>query len=203
VLRTDFDTDEAPLSWRNGKVSGQERRRLDGVPAWHMGSDWNQLFVRLPEPLPDVFAVQVQVFAPPPRQANTSAGLVAFTDPAGPLDSTTSDLRHGRGVNLSEDKGHAPSLSWGLPQGEHSTRVDYRAGTDGPFTGQWRTLRLEGSRSGRWLRLLLDGRLLLADAAASGLDGRHVALTGQGDVYGEAGVQWKHLMVFEGGADCR
>ncbi len=43
----------------------------------------------------------------------------------------------------------------------------------------------------------------MADGAAAGLDGRHLALTGQGDVYGEARVQWKHLMVFEGGADCR
>ena len=203
ILRSDFDTDEPKLAWRNGKVSGQARRREEGVPAWYMGSDWNQLFVPIPEPLPDVFAVQVQLFAPPPREANAAAGLEVFADPAGPMDDTTSDLRGGLGLNLSEDKGHAPLVLWGLPQGEHSTRIDYRAGLDGPFTGRWVTLRLEGSRSGRWIRVLLDGRLVLSDAGATGLDGRHIVLTGQGDVYGEAGVRWKHLMMLEGGADCR
>ena len=202
VLRSDFDGSE-PLRMRQGKVAGQERRQADGVPVWHMGSDWNQLAVPLGGVAPDVVAVQVQVRAPAAREAYAAAGMVVFTDPVGPLDHTTSDLAHGLGINLIEEKGQAPYFHWGLPQGEHTNRIDYRAGLPAPFTDRWVTLRFEASRSGRWARVLLDGRLLLVDPGAADLTGGHVLLTAQGDTYGHADALWKHLMVFEGSPECR
>lgn len=202
ALRVDFD-DPSRFSHRNGEYRGQGLRRIDGVPVWHMGSDWNELLVPLGEVRPDVFAVEVELLAEPAPGHVVAAGLELFTDPIGPMDSSSAGLVHGGGIGLVEEAGEPPSFGWAFPGGNGTSRMDYRGTLAAPFTGRWRTLRVEGSRSAGWLRATLDGQLLLVDVGPRDLDGRHVCLHGNGGNYRPANVQWKHLRVFQGAGDCR
>ncbi len=203
VFRTDFDSDKVKLAWRNGDYFGQELRKVDGVPVWFMGADWNQLWVPIGDVKPDVFAVHATFFVPPGGEFDAGAALEIFTDPVGPMHWSTSDQVHGGGIALQELPGRPPSFAWQFPSGSKTARTEYRGTLEGSFTGKWRTLRIEGSRSGGWLRASLDGHPIVVDVGARDLEGRHICLTGGTTSYHQANVMWKHLRVLEGGPGCR
>ncbi len=203
VFRTDFDSSSVKLAWRNGDYLGQALRKADGVPVWFQGADWNQLWVPLFHVAPDVFAIEAQFFAPEEPAFTKTIGLMVFTDPIGPMDWSTSDSVHGGGVVLVEETGGPATFLWTFPSGSKTIRVDYRGRLQARFAGRWHTLRLEGSRSGQWLRAVLDDQLLVVEVGPRDLSGRHVTLESGGASYHPAGVMWKHLRVFTGVPACR
>jgi hypothetical protein len=202
VAHMDFDHGMERLAWRNGKFGGQAARLLDGEPAWRQDSDWNQAFFDLGDLKPDVFAVVARLLVPAGSKHQISAGMVIFTDPVGGMDSTSSDVAHGEGFLLTQEPGRAAGFQVGAP-GTTTTRIDHRGLYAGSFTGEWRTLRIEGSRSGCWLRVLVDDQLVVARIGCLDLSGHHVMLGGNAAAYQAAEVTWKHLNLLEGDAGCQ
>lgn len=202
VYGTDFDSKRERLAWRNGEYGLQESRSVERVPVWFMGSDWNQLWVPLGDVKPDVFAVQA-AFRTPSGDAYAAVAMFVFTDPVGPMNSTASDAAHGGGLSLAEPARGIPEFAWYFPAGQATARLEYRGLLPFSIRGEWHVLRIEGSRSGGWLRASIDDRLVLADVGRRDLTGSHVCLQGNGGAYRGAGVMWKHLLVFEGGPGCR
>jgi hypothetical protein len=203
VLYTDFDTDKAKLAWRNGDFHGQELRKVDATPVWHQGADWNQLWVSLGDANPDVFAVEAQFFAPTEPEVVKAAGLSVFADPVGPMHWSSSASIHGVSVSVGEWPGQGAQIGMSTPSGQNYPTTDYKGPLASPVSGKWRRLRIEGSRSGGWLRASLDGQLLLTEVGPRDLTGRHVSLDSGGASYHPSGVMWKHLRVLEGTEECR
>ncbi len=185
---------------RNGAFQGQEAASRDGRGVWLQRSDWNQLFVRLPELESSVFAVQVDFHAPRPDGSPREAKLMVFTDPGGP---DASDVRHGRGVSLLDEPGRSPGFEWGRLDGMTARVIAYRGTLAEGFADRWRTIRIEGSRANCWLRVLLDGVPLLTSVGECDLAGSHVLLASNGGTYRPADVAWRDLRVFRGGDECR
>jgi hypothetical protein len=67
----------------------------------------------------------------------------------------------------------------------------------------WHTLRLEGSRSGCWLRASFDGAPLLVATGACDLAGRHVMIGATRTAYTPANVAWRDLAIERGTGRCR
>jgi hypothetical protein len=205
VARRDFETPATDLKWRNGSFRGQAAEMHEGRGAWHQGSDWNQLFIPVGERRPDVFAVDAQFLPPAAAPADQLLGvsLHVFADPVGPLDSSSSEVAHGRGIVLYDAPGKAPQFEWGIPDGVQ-TRVVAAKGTLGSLArDRWHTLRIEGSRSRCWLRVLLDGAPLLVETGHCDLAGGHVLLGSNGGSYVQADVRWRTFRLFEGDATCQ
>jgi len=203
VFRTDFDTDKVKLAWRGGDFHGQELRKVDGVPVWYQGADWNQLWVPIGDVRPEVWAVEAQFYAPVDPEYQKGAGITVFADPVGPMHWSTSAAEHGVAVGVLEAPGQPPSVTVHTPSGQIQVSVEHRRTLTAAFTGRWHTLRIEGARAGGWLRATLDGQLLIAEIGVRDLDGRHVALESGGASYHQSNVLWKHLRVQEGTEACR
>ena len=203
--RRDFEGPPGDLRWRNGSFRTQGPAKLDGRGAWHQGSDWNQLFVPIGERRPDVFAVDAQ-FLPPataPAEQFLGVSLHVYADPVGPLDASSSDVAHGRGLVIFDAPGKAPQFEWGTPDGVHSRLVAAKGTLGSSIRGRWHTLRIEGSRSRCWLRVLLDGAPLLVETGHCDLAGGHVLLGASGGSYVPADVHWRTFRLFEGDASCQ
>ena len=197
-----LDLDQLPPGavLRNGQFQGQGPSRADGRPSWLQRSDWNQLIVPIGDLLEDVFAVQAEFLISPAEAWGRSVHMVVFTDPEGP---DASDVRHGLGIALNQEPGGQARFTWGLVQGRTWSRVTYSGDLPRGFTGAWRTLRIEGSKSGCWLRASLDGVPLLVALGDCDLTGGHVLLSSNGAAYRPADAHWRELTFFRGGPECR
>jgi hypothetical protein len=185
---------------RNGLYQGQAAGLVEGRAVWYQRSDWNQLFIPLDAPLPDVFSVQAEFRSPPADGHAHDVRFMIFTDPGGP---DASDVAHGRGIVLRAEPGRPPVFEWGRTDGLHAREVTYKGVLPAPFSGAWRTLQVEGSRSGCWLRVLLDGAPILAATGECDLVGRHLMLGAAAAPWRAANVAWSAVRVFSGGDDCR
>jgi hypothetical protein len=205
IARRDFDTPATDLRWRSGEFGKQEPVRHEGRGAWRQGSDWNQLFVPAGEARPDVFAVDAQFLAPvdPGSDHLLGVSLHAYADPVGPLDHRSSDVAHGRGLAIYEAPGGAPRFEWGVPDGLHSRVVAAKGSLSGSIKGKWHTLRIEGSRTRCWLRVLLDGTPLLVEAGHCDLAGNGFLLGSNFGSYAPANVLWRNFNLFEGDSSCQ
>jgi hypothetical protein len=204
VTRADFDAPDAGLRARNGEFGKQALVTHEGRGAWRQGSDWNQLFVPAGARRPDVFAVQASFFAPVVAGQGVGVGLHVYGDPDGSMDQRSSDLRHGRGISLVEEPTRAVRYAWGVAEGVNTTQVSSKGTLPGSISGRWRSLRFEGSRSGCWIRVLLDGVPLLFEAGACDFAGGDVMLSGHTNAaYLAADVLWREFSVWEGEASCQ
>ena len=201
ILNLDLTGPQPELRWRNGKLGEQGPGRRGGRGAWLQSSDWNQLFIPLGAARPDVFQVKAS-FLPPSDGRSFYASVHVFGDPTGPLDTTSSDVDHGRGILFTQAPDRAPGFKLGVPQGIH-TMLDLAQGSlPGTLVGRWHTITIEGSRSRCWLRVLLDGAPLLLDVGACDLVGGSVVLGSNGDPYVPAEVYWRDFILSEGQPSC-
>ena len=203
VHRVDFDAPVPGARWRNGDFKQQGLATRDGRGAWLQASDWNQLILPAGAKRPDLFAVEASFLAPPVTDQAVSVTLHVYGDPAGPIDHTSSDVIHGRGLVLIEAPGSPPRFEWGVPDGVNTRTVSSKGTLPATFTGRWRTLRLEGSRSRCWLRASLDGQPLVLETGACDLEGGSMILTGGGAAYVSANVLWREFRISEGDAGCQ
>jgi hypothetical protein len=185
---------------RQGSSGSQGVADAGGSKAWTQRSDWNQLFVPIGTTVPDFFGAEASFLAVPVPGRARGVKMMVLTDPSGPDGS---DVKHGRGVFLIQEPGRAPTFEWGVLDGMNARKVVYKGTLGAPFTGKWRTLRLEGSRSRCWVRLLLDGVPLLTEVGSCDLAGTHVMLGAATDAYQPADVAWSNLRIFEGEPDCQ
>jgi serine/threonine protein kinase len=203
-LLTHFDFDAIPpaAQWRNGKYGAQAQAKHEMRDVWLQTSDWNQLFIPLGDARPETFAIDAEFWMPPIDRAR-SASLYAFTDRVGPLDSTSSNVVHGRGLLLAEKPGAPPYLEWGIPDGMTTHDVLHQ-GTFGGGTlgGQWHTLRIEGSRARCWLRASIDARPVLTEYGHCDFAGSNVLLAAGSDSYAAAEIAWREVHVFAGALGC-
>jgi hypothetical protein len=203
VFATDFDTDRVKLAWRGGDFQGQELRKVDGVPVWFQGADWNQLWVSLGDVKPDVFAVEAQFFAPVDPEVVKVAGIQAFADPVGPMHWSTSASLHGVVVGVGVEPVLGPNFALSTPSGQNYPTVELKSQIGITFPGRWHKLRIEASRTGGWLRATVDGQHLVTEVGERDYAGTHISLDSGGVSYHQAGVMWKHLRVLEGSEACR
>jgi len=204
LYRADFDTPTPGARWRNGEFGRQEQVTRDGRGAWLEASDWNQLFIPAGSRRPDVFAVEASFLAAPVAGQGFGVGLHAYGDPAGTMDQKSSDLRHGRGISLVEAPHGAVRFEWGIVAGMTTTQVVGKGTLPGALSGRWHTLRIEGSRSRCWTRVLLDGAPLLFEIGACDFDGGDVVLSANGSAaYVAADVRWREFRLFEGEPSCQ
>ncbi|MBK9516773.1 MAG: serine/threonine protein kinase [Anaeromyxobacter sp.] len=203
VHRVDFDTPVPGARWRNGEFKEQGLATRDGRGAWRQASDWNQLILPAGQRRPDVFAVEASFLAAPVTDHAVTVTLHAYGDPAGPIDHTSSDVVHGRGIVLLQAPGNPPRFEWGIPDGVNTRMVSAKGTLPAPFTGRWRTLRIEGSRSRCWLRASLDGQPLVIETGACDLEGGSFVLTAGGAAYVSADVLWREFRLSEGDSGCQ
>ncbi len=203
VGRSDFDAPIPGLRWRNGDFQKQEMVTHEQRGAWWQGSDWNQLLVPAGPRRPDVFAVEASFFAPAAAGQLIGVGLHVYGDPGGGLDHTSSDLLHGRGISLTESPNSAVSYQWGIVGGINTTSVVAKGTLPGTISGRWHTLRIEGSRSGCWTRVLLDGAPVTFEVGACDLAGADIVLSGYGASYKPSNVLWREFRIYEGEPSCQ
>ena len=187
---------------RNGRLGDrrQQPAEVQGREAWAQGADWNQLFVPLGDPAPDVFAVQAEFFVPPASDRATWVRMMVYTDPGGP---DASDVLHGRGIAIYQEPGANPAFEWGVLDGMTARSISYRGSLATALAGHWKTLRIEGSRSHCWLRATLDGAPLLTAFDECDLSGRFVLLSSSRGHLVPGDVAWSNLTTFEGEPACQ
>lgn len=204
LARSDFDVPVPGLRWRNGEFGKQEMVTHDGRGAWRQASDWNQVFIPAGARQPDVFAVEASFFAPSVAGQGVGVGLHAYGDPGGSMDQRSSDLLHGRGIGLFEASNGALRYEWGVIGGINTTLVVAKGTLPGTLSGRWHTLRVEGSRSACWTRVLLDGAPVTFEVGSCDRSGGDIVLSGNGrGAYVAADVLWRELRVFEGEPSCQ
>jgi hypothetical protein len=203
-MRAWHDLERAPPGAvvRNGRLGAHRQGDLEvhGRTAWVQGSDWNQLFVPLGDPAPDFFAVQAEFFVPPAPDRVVWVRMMVHTDPGGPDES---DVRHGRGIAIHEEPGANAAFEWGVLDGMTARRIHYKGSIATVLAGQWKTLRIEGSRSRCWLRVLLDGVPLLTAFDECDLSGKFALLGSSRGHLVPGDVAWSNLVTFEGEPACQ
>jgi hypothetical protein len=204
LARADFDAPVPGARWRNGEFGRQEMVTREERGAWLEASDWNQLFIPAGARRPDVFAVEASFLAASAAGRGVGVGLHAYGDPAGPMDQRSSDLRHGRGIVLVEAPHGAARYEWGVVAGMNTTQVVAKGTLPGAISGRWHTLRVEGSRSRCWTRVLLDGAPLMFEIGSCDFEGGDVVLSGSASgAYVAADVLWREFRLFEGEPSCQ
>lgn len=186
----------------NGEVGGQGIRDVAGRVAWLQWSDWSGLFLPLGRAGDaDVFAVEVEFHFPSVTRWQRGANLGIFTDPpSGGLRPAES--RHGILFGVIEEPGRAPSFH--LLRVVEGTYVRVQQGTLATsVAGAWHTLRVEGSRSGGWLRAFLDGEPLVAVQGPLDLTGKYARLGSGYGYMNPEDVAWSNLRTFSGTPECQ
>jgi hypothetical protein len=206
VTQTEFDRPVPNMRWRNGDFQEQKAVMHEGRGAWLQGSDWNQAFLPAQRPgpadRPDVFAVEAHFFAPPSAEHQVSATLHAYGDPIGPMDYTSSDVRHGIGIGLAETPQGVVTFELAI-EGLNTHQSMKRGTLPARISGRWHHLRIEGSRSRCWLRALLDGAPLVVLVGYCDFGGADMMLGGGGGSYQAGNVLWREFRVWEGEAGCQ
>ncbi len=187
---------------RNGEVGGQGIREVAGRSAWLQWSDWSGLFVPLGRARDaDVFAVEAEFHFPAVTSWQRGANLGIFSDPpAGGMRPAES--RHGVVFGVLEEPGRAPSFH--LLRLVDGAYVRVNQGTlPASVAGSWHVLRIEGSRSGGWLRALLDGQPLAVVQGKLDLSGKHARLGSGYGYMNPEDVAWSNLRTFAGTPECQ
>ncbi len=197
-----FDVVMPGAQLRNGLYGEQKLTRRDERGIWLQTSDWNQLIAPIGKVHPDVFAIQAQFWMPTTDRVR-DASLHVWSDPLGAIDSTSSNLAHGRGLLLQERPGSAPSFEWGIVDGMTTRKIEYQGTLGGTLTNQWHTVRMEGSRSGCWIRVSLDGQPLLAETGYCDYGGSNLVLGSATDSYTPSEIAWRGVDIWEGDPSCR
>lgn len=194
--------EEIPLK-RNGELGGQGLARVAGRVAWKITSDWGQAFLPLGSlERADTFAAEVEFFIPSGVDWERTAFLSIFTDPDG--GPTTDDLAHGVTLRIGEDPGKAPWFDWRQETGRGGPVSRGYVGTlPGPVSGAWHKMRIEGSRSGKWFRGMLDGRTLVVSHGDHDLSGTHIALGARYGYMKPENVALSNLRTFAGTGECQ
>jgi hypothetical protein len=194
--------EEIPLQ-RTGELGGQGVTRVAGRVAWKITSDWGQIFLPLGNlERSDTFAVEVDVFIPSGVDWERTAYLSVFTDPEG--GPTSDDLVHGVTLRIGEEAGKAPWFDWQQEvHGSNAVSRRYVGTLPGPVSGTWRKLRIEGSRSRKWFRGLLDGKTLVVASGGHDLGGTHIALGARYGYMNPEDVAWSNLRTFAGTEECQ
>ncbi len=186
----------------NGEIGGQGIREVSGRTAWLQWSDWNGLFVPMGRARDaDVFAIEVEFHFPAVTRWQRGANLGIYSDPP-TAELRPAESRHGLTFGVLEEPGRAPSFQ--LNQIVDGAYVRTHQGTlRESLAGSWHLLRVEGSRTGGWLRALLDGQPLVVVHGVLDLSGGHVRL---GSGYGYTNpedVAWSNLRTFAGSPECQ
>jgi hypothetical protein len=198
-----YDLDKAPdgIVLRNGEIGGQGVAEVAGRRAWRITSDWG--IALLPAgraALGDPFAVEVEFHVPPVTGWQRGANLTAFTDL---VDATSGKARSGISLAVREEPGKPPWFELTTPDGNGGLRHRHVGTLPGSITGRWHTLRLEGSRSGRWVRGLFDGVPLVVTQGDHDLSGTKVLLgSGYGPMH-PADTAFSNLRTFAGTPECQ
>ncbi|MFO0585448.1 MAG: serine/threonine-protein kinase [Anaeromyxobacter sp.] len=185
---------------RNGHYLSQQIAAVQGRTAWLQRPDWSQLFVPIGAE-PDVFRVEVDFYSPEMTTYRRAPGVMVFTDPLN--GDFAAELNHGIGIRFVQEPNRAPVFEWGVIDGIGTAVVDHKGDATFPFTDSWRTLRIDGSRSGCWLRVVLDDATILTSVGRCDLTGKYVML---GSNYGDSkpqDVAFSNLRIMEGGPECR
>ncbi len=186
---------------RNGELGGQGVAEVAGRKAWLITSDWAQIFFPLGNAASgDSFAVEAEFYISADGDWERGAEMGVFTEVSGELKSGTID--HGIVFLVKESPGKAPFFMWFEPEGTGNRNL-YVGTLPGSIAGRWHTLRIEGSRTRKWFRGLLDGRPLVVAHGDYDLAGSRVFLgAGYGDTKPE-NVAWSNLRTFAGKAECQ
>jgi hypothetical protein len=198
----ELDRVPADAIMRNGEVGGQEVAEVAGRKAWKFTSDWAQLLLPLGvAEKGDPFAVEAQFYMPPITGFMRGADLVVFTEPVG--GTRKGNVAGGIRFGVRAEPGKAPYFEWYGPREEEPQTFEYVGTVAEDVTGKWHTLRIEGSRSAKWYRGLLDGRPIVVAHGDYDLRGTRAVL-GSGYAYFEPlDVAWSNYRTFAGTSECR
>jgi hypothetical protein len=196
----DFEPLPAGAVKRNGGFNGQAAvKSAEGRWQWAQTSDWNTLFLPMGDLDGDVFYVWATFYLPTSETKGKAVSMTVFTEPSGPDPAW---MNGGLGLILEHTEGVGATYSWGLPAGPKD-HVDYKGVLKSPLLDQWRTLRIQGSRSKCWLRAAIDDEPLVVTTGQCGaLTGRYIALASATEGYHSTGVLWRTYEVAKGGAGC-
>ena len=188
---------------RNGEMGGQGVAEVSGRRAWKITSDWGQILLPLGNAAHgDPFAIEAEFYIPPGGDWERAADIVAFTEPVG--GSGTGKMAHGVRLRVGEDSGVPPWFDWWQEVERPGAIPRHYVGTlPGPVSGKWHKLRIEGSRSKKWFRGLLDGRTVVVGYGDYDLTGTKISLgAGYGYMHPED-VAWSNLRTFAGTPECQ
>jgi hypothetical protein len=187
---------------RNGEVGGQAVADVAGRKAWKFTSDWAQLLLPLGvAEKGDPFAVEAQFYMPPITGFMRGADLVVFTEPVG--GTKKGNVAGGIRFGVRAEPGKAPYFEWYGPREEEPQTFEYVGTVAEDLTGKWHTLRIEGSRSAKWYRGLLNGKPIVVAHGDYDLRGTR-AILGSGYAYFEPiDVAWSNYRTFAGTSECR
>ncbi len=200
-----FELDRVPEAAlvRHGELGGTGIAEVAGRKAWRVDSDWGQIVLPLGRAgTADTFAIEAEFYIPPVTSWMRGASLHVFVEPEG--GPRRGDMRHGVQFNVAQEPGRPPMfdfLEWRGTEGAGSPR--YTGTLPEPFTGRWHLVRLEGSRSGRWLRVLLDGRPMAVAHGEYDLSGTKVILGAGYGYMNPEHVAWSNLRLFAGTSECQ
>jgi hypothetical protein len=204
VLRKRVELDALPEGaiTRNGAMGGQGVAEVAGRKAWQVTSDWGQLILPLDlDPSVDVFAVEAEFFLPPEAGWMRGVGLGVFN--AFRADGKVGILDRGVGLVIAKEPGKPPYYDWYEPDDAKVNIKGFVRDLNGTITGEWHTLRIEGSRSQRWARGLLDGRAIVFGYGDIDFTGTKILLgVGYGSVNPEDAA-WSNLRIFTGTPECQ
>ena len=193
----------AGSSAHGGKMGKQGVGEVQGRKAWLMQSDWNAIFVPLPEwgEHPS-YAVEVEFFAPALTTYPRGVRLMAFTD-ARSLAPGSAPNDHGCGVAAWGEPGRAGVFAFSDTADQDKKGVVYRGLLPVVVTGAWHKLRVEGARDGTWFRALIDGIPLFNAFGRCDLAGKSVQMSTNYGFLNPEDVAFSNLRFFYGTADCR
>jgi hypothetical protein len=198
----DLDRVPADAVTRNGEMGGQGVAVVAGRRAWKIDSDWGAILLPLGKAEHgDPFAIEAEFFMPPVTGWMRGAHLYVFTDFL--LGPPAGDLSHGILLSVAEEPGKSPWFSWQQVDAAGKLTNRYFGTLPGPVSGRWHTLRIEGSRSRKWFRGLLDGRPLVVAQGDYDLAGTRVGLSAGYGYMQPEDVAWSNLRTFAGTPECR
>jgi hypothetical protein len=199
---TDLDRVPQGAEMRNGEMGGQGIADVGGRRAWMITSDWGHILLPLGIAAEgDPFAVEAEFFMPPVTGWMRGANVYVFTDYLAAAPSP--DLAHGIMFTVAEEPGKPPWFAWHQVDAAGLLKDRYLGTLPGPVSGKWHTLRIEGSRSKKWYRGLLDGRPLVVAYGDYDLSGTRVALTAGYGFMNPEDVAFSNLRTFAGTAECQ
>jgi hypothetical protein len=173
---------------------------VGGRTAWLQNATYSLLFVPIGlSARDDVFAVEADVFVPAATTFNLDGGIQVFTT----TSTAGSDYSPGGLLGTLLLKPGEPTVFnwWDSSLGGTWTLV----GSDPiAYSGsQWKRLRIEGVRSGKRFRALLDGTPISSWAGSTDLSGGYFALWSSTSLAGmQSNTAWSNLGILGGTASC-
>jgi hypothetical protein len=183
----------AGSSTNNGAIGSQGVQTVFGRSAWYQSSDWNSIYI--PPGLlaaDDTFAAEVEFYVPTGTSFEANAGLGVFT-----TDLGGGNFSHGVYVDPYRATNGTFGLIWRTMSGQIVTVA--RTTPMASFAGQWRKLRVQGTRSTCSFKVLVDGTQVDSWTGACDLAGPSILLHSWSTGFGTAvNVAWSNLYVYKG-----